>query len=174
MTFKQLIQTNTWPNISAIFLAIYPDAAANMEGYKTVFEKLVVMDPAEMDMSIVISKEKDDFDDEEYIGVSGLYNNPKNEEEHYSQGIEFTPWRNWLGMDISAESLANFSEQEIIVHCLYEMTFVGFSEEDIQKVLSKHEKSIGEYKTLTEEERSVSTASIEELFKELNEDDSEN
>lgn len=36
-------------------------------------------------------------------------------------------------MTISKESLDYFSELEIIVHCLYEMTFMGFSDEDIQK-----------------------------------------
>jgi len=44
-------------------------------------------------------------------------------------------------MDISEESLADFSEKEIIVHCLYEMTFVGFSEEEIQKVLGRSERN---------------------------------
>lgn len=131
MTFKQIIQTNTWPNISKIFLEVYPEATKNMEGYKSVFKKLAMIDSEEIDMSIVIENVTDD--NEAYIDVSGLYNNPKNEEEHYSQGIELTPWRQWLGMDISAESLADFSEEEIIVHCLYEMTFVGFSEEDIEK-----------------------------------------
>lgn len=99
----------------------------------------MVMEFERIDMSIVVTKEKDE--DEEYIDVSGLYNNPKNEEEKYSQGIEFIPWRMWLGMDISNESLQSFSAQEIIIHCLYEMTFVGFTEEDIQKIISRMQKS---------------------------------
>lgn len=40
-------------------------------------------------------------------------------------------------MDICEESLNSFSQQEIIVHCLYEMTFAGFKEEDIQKSLPR-------------------------------------
>lgn len=174
MTFKQLLQTNTWPAISSLFLEIYPEAAENMEGYETVFKKLIAMDAEETDMSIDITNEKDTFDDEEYVEVLGIYNNPQNEEEHYSQGIEFSPWRKWLGMDISAESLERFSEQEIIVYCLYEMTFVGFSEEEIQKVISSSKDNSEERESLTEEERYVSETSIEDLFKELNEEADEN
>lgn len=167
MTYKQLLQTTTWPTISSIFLELYPHAKIDMAEYETVFGKLLLMNPEETDMSIVISREKDD--DEEYIEVSGLYNHPKNEEEHYSQGIEFTPWCKWLGMDISTESLADFSELEIIVHCLYEMTYVGFEEEAIQKVIKRLEKDKEDYKSMSEKEkenRFVSAACIEELLKE--------
>lgn len=54
------------------------------------------------------------------------------------------------GMEFSADSLQEFSEQKIIVRGLYEMTFVGFSEEAIQKVISKYEKSREERKSLSE------------------------
>lgn len=132
MKFKKLIQNNTWSSISSEFSEIYPETIKNLNGYKAVFEKLVIMQPEETDMSIVLSREKDD--DDEYIDVSARYNNPRNEDEKYPQGIELTPWRNWLGMDINYETLAIFSEREIIIYCLYEMCFFGFSEEDIQKI----------------------------------------
>lgn len=147
MTFNQLLQNTTWPIISNKFLEIYPDAEKDLDGYKSVFEKLTMMIPEEFNMSIVITHEKDEH--QEYFDVSGLHNNPKNEEENYSQGIEFTPWRQWLGMDISKESLAQFSELEIIIHCLYEMCFVGFSEEEIQKVMRKSEKTREKRETMT-------------------------
>ena len=131
MTLKALMQNSEWPAISVKFLEIFPEAKKNLEGYKTVFEKLMVMEPERIDMTIVVAKEKDE--DEEYIEVSGLHNNPKNQSEKYLQGIELVPWRKWLGMDISSESLDSYSPQEIIARCLDEMTFFGFHEEDIQK-----------------------------------------
>jgi hypothetical protein len=134
MTLKKLIEFNTWPTISLLLMEIYPEAEKNLQHYKMVFEELTVMDYEEMDISIVITKEKDEVDGEEYIDVSGLHNHPKNIEESYSQGIEFVPWEKWLGMDISKGSFDNFSQIEIIVHCLYEMTYLGFYEEDIQKI----------------------------------------
>lgn len=131
MTLKALMQHMDWPDLSAKFLEIFPEAEKDLEGYKTVFEKLTEMEPQRMDMTIVVAKEKGE--DEEYIEVSGLHNNPKNQSEKYLQGIELVPWRNWLGMDISSESLDSYSPHEIIIRCLDEMTFFGFHEEDIQK-----------------------------------------
>ena len=132
MRFKKLIQNNTWSNISSKFSEIYPETIKNLEGYKVVFEKLVMMQPEEIDMSIVLSQKK--YDNEEYIDVSAQYNNPRNEDEKYPLGIELTPWRIWLGMDINDETLANFTEREIIIHCIYEMSYFGFFEDDIQKI----------------------------------------
>ena len=167
MTYKQLLQTTNWPSIAGLFPELYPEAEIDMKEYETVFGKLQLMDAEETDISIVISRERDE--DDEYIEVSGLYNNPKNEEEHYSQAIGFATWRKWLGMDISAESLADFSELEIIVHCLYEMTYVGFDEEAIQEVSKRLEGDREDYESMSEEEketRFVSAASIEALLKE--------
>lgn len=162
MTFKQLIQTNTWSAISPLFLKLYPDAEEDMLGYELVFNKLMSMDPEKTAMSIVIYKEKDGQD--EYIDVSGLHNHPKNEEEKYPQGIELTPWPEWLGMDISEETLKDYSEPEILIHCLYEMTFAGFSEDDIPKALRKINKNITERDTMTKEESDAIAASVEELL----------
>ncbi|MEO5787753.1 MAG: DUF6557 family protein [Gelidibacter sp.] len=164
MTLKQILQTNTWSTILPVFLKTYPEAEENIKGYQTVFEKLVIMSPEENDMSIVITKEKDGED--EYIDVSGVHKNPKNEEGTYSQAIEFTPWREWLGMDINKETSNDFSGLEIIVHCLYEMTFVGFTEEVIQEKINRIEKSRKERESMTKAERDATAISAEELFKE--------
>lgn len=172
MTFKQFLQNNAWLSISATLLELYPDEEKNSAGYEAVFEKLLMMNPEETDMTIVVTQVKDDFDGEEYVNVSGTHNHPKTEEEKFSQAIEFSPWNQWLDMDISTESLNDFSELEIIAHCLYEMTFVGFEEEDIQEELSDLEKTVEDYKAMTEEEKQENTTSLDELWDELNDSDS--
>jgi len=173
MKFKKLIQTNSWLSVKIILLELYPDEAKNISGYKKVFEELLFMHPDDSDISIVVAHQKDDFDGEEYVDVSGKYNNPKNEEEKFSQAIEFTAWSKWLGMEISQESLLHFSELEIISHCLFEMTFVGFEEKEIQEELNSMEKSIEEYKNMTDEDKKANTTSLEELMKDLENDEIE-
>jgi len=84
--------------------------------------------------------------------------------------LEFTPWKEWLGMGIHPESLAHFSEQEILAHCLHEMTFMGFEEEQIQKHIKDMKAEIEAYKNLTEEEKNERTISLDEFFGEDEED----
>lgn len=62
-----------------------------MKGYDTAYGKLEMIIPEEIYMSIVITKEKNG--DDKYIHVSGLHNNPKNEEENNLEDIDLTPWR---------------------------------------------------------------------------------
>ena len=173
MKFKKLIQTNAWLSVEIILLELYPDEGKNISGYKEVFEELLFMHPDDSEISIIVAHQKDDFDGVEYVDVSGKYANPKNEEEEFSQAIEFTAWSKWLGMDISQESLLHFSELEIISHCLYEMTFVGFEEDEIQEELNSIEKSAEEFKNMTDEDKKANTISLEELMKDLENDEIE-
>ena len=167
MELKKFIQSNSWLSVATILLQLYPNEEKNISGYQKVFEELLFMQPKDSEIIIVVAHQKDDFDGEEYVDVSGKYANPKNEEEEYSQAIEFTPWNKWLGMEICQESLLHFSELEIISHCLYEMTFAGFKEEEIQEEFRSIEKTIEDYKNMTEEEKNANTTSLDELMKNL-------
>ena len=46
--------------------------------------------------------------------------------------MKAAPWGEWMGLDISPETLENFSYAEIVAHCLYEMTWFGGSEEEVK------------------------------------------
>lgn len=165
MNLNKLIQKHTWETITPLFLKIYPEAEENIEGYNMVFEKLKVMDPVETDMWLVLKTAKDG--DEIYIDVSGLHKHPKTEEEKYSQGIEFLSWHKWLGMNIQEESLQAFSKQEILVHCLYEMTYVGFSEEQIQERVRKASQNREEEEPMTEEDYEENRRAVMEILNEI-------
>ena len=173
MILKELIQSNSWLSVSAILLQLYPDEEKNISGYEKVYEELMFMLPEDSELLIVVAHQKDDFDGAEYVAVSGKYANPQNENEEFSQAIEFTPWNQWLGMEISPESLLQFSELEIISHCLFEMTFAGFDEEHIQEELHSIEKSIEDYNNMTDEEKEANTTSLDQLLKDLENDETE-
>jgi hypothetical protein len=171
MTFKELIQSNSWLSIETILLELYPGEEINRFAYMDVFEELLFMDPEGSDIEIVVAQQKDDFDGEEYVDVSGSYKSPKNEEEEFSQALEFTAWNEWLGMEINQESLLHFTELEIIAYCLYEMTFVGFDEEVIQEEMKTMESSLEEYKNMSDEEKSANTISLEDLLKGIDDEE---
>ena len=54
-----------------------------------------------------------------------------------STAIEFTAWSEWLGMPIDTNSLKEFSELEIVAHCLNEMTYAGFEQEEINSKMDR-------------------------------------
>lgn len=65
---------------------------------------------------------------------------------------------------------ADIRELEIICHCLYEMTFVGFDEKIIQEELKEMEKSIEDYENMSDEEKKANSKTLEEFMKDLGND----
>ena len=70
-------------------------------------------------------------------------------------------------MEIDPRSLEDFSRFEIITHCLFEMTFMGYEEEEIQAELKKINDSVEEIKNMTDEEKKEKLISWKEMKKEL-------
>jgi hypothetical protein len=144
---------------------LFHDQDKNMQGYEEVFNQLKTLQPKAGDVTINVCWEHDDFDNEDYVDVSGYYTHPKigTDEAELSLALEFTPWEEWLAMPIDEKTLESFSELEIIAHCLWEMTFMGFDQEEIQEELDTINKSAEEYDSMTPEERAKNTYSMEEL-----------
>jgi hypothetical protein len=168
MKFGEIVKSNNWLSVEMVLLSLYPDEKKNLSGYEEVFNKLRVLQPKKTDISILVSWEKDDFDQTDYVNVSGYYNNPDENTNILtnSLAIEFTPWNEWLGMDIDQITLKTFNELEIISHCLFEMTFVGFEEEEIQAEMNRINDSVEEIKNMTEEEKEEKLKSWDDLKKE--------
>ena len=110
-----------------------------------VFEQLQMLTPAESNMRIILGQVFDEFENGWYTCVSGKNGTLKKEEnpeifkddkignQEVSYGIEFMDWKKWLGMDIDPGSISNYSETDIIAHCLWEMIFYGYTQEAIKK-----------------------------------------
>jgi hypothetical protein len=156
MKFKELIDKYDWDDVHPTLMQLYPGREKNIEGYKQVFEELRTLKPVETEMYIVIEDVFDEYDKEYYAHVSGKDGtlNKESDPEYFkddeignqevSYAIEFTDWAQWLAMDIDHESLLKYSELDIIAHCLWEMTFYGFTQEDIKKAIDEIDKSVEE------------------------------
>lgn len=125
MTLKDLVDKFNWDLIEARMLVLYPDQEKSLFGYKKALNELKKLSPLVKDNIKITCQERED-DGEKWIDVSGLQN-----KEFY--GIEFTNWREWLSMEIESRTIKNFTELDILVYCLWEMTFNGFSNKEIQK-----------------------------------------
>ena len=182
MILKDIINKNSWSSTKTQFLKEYPQEEKNIEGYKSVYEKLCLLPLKKSDMRIVVDEIfHKDLNDEPYVDVTGkngtlqkeledfkYFNEQENSEvanSEVSYALEYSPWAEWLGMEIDPDSANKYSELEIIAHCLYEMTFFGFDEESIKKQCDELKRSADEIDNMTEEERKKNLISFEDFEK---------
>lgn len=146
-----------------------------LDEYRNVFEKLIITEPIDYELDIVLTECNDDpifeEDKESYVDVSGRKRIPDPDSITESYALEFLEWDKWLGMDLAPETINSFSELEIIAHCLYEMTFISFDEDEIQEQLKSLNDSVEEFNKLTDEEKKQNTISLDELKRRLDEED---
>ena len=140
MIFKEIVDKTEWNEVEKKFAELYPEQEKNIEGYELVFEHLKILTPKDSRMTINIKfvepdKEDKIFGDDEpwhdIFGTDGSMNEYLEGEEQ-SFAIELTEWEEWLSMKIGEETLKNYSKIDIISHCLWEMTFFGYNQEEIQ------------------------------------------
>lgn len=138
--FKDLLGSHSWDEVIATgVLQTYPSAAKNMEGYEKAFHQLRKLAASATDTIICLRREFEPEEKRWYVCVSGRFpqgtkrgvdvvpgsgKKPKRTQFH---ALDFQPWAEWLGMEVDAQSLNEYPEAEIIAHCLWEMTFHGFS-----------------------------------------------
>jgi hypothetical protein len=174
MNLYDLIKSYNWLSVELTLLKLYPDQDKLLDEYRNVYEKLKLTEPADYkELEIVLTEYDNDpnfeSDKETYVDVSGQKKIPNLNDITSGYAIEFLEWEKWLGMDLSKETIKNFSDLEIIAHCLYEMTFVDYYEEAIQGQFKSLNDNLEEYKKLTKEEKEQKTISLDELKRRLDE-----
>ena len=171
MKLYDIIKSNNWLSVELTFIKLYPEEGQMLDEYRSVYENLQNLAPEDTNMKIVLTEHDSDADDESdiaaYVDVSGQYETKDENECGIRHAIEFVEWKKWLGMGLESDTLKNFTELEIISHCLYEMTFIGFDENEIKERRELLDKTIEEFKNLTEEEKKQRTISPEELKRRL-------
>lgn len=166
MKFHELIKSNQWFTIELTFSKLYPDQQGSIENYRLVFEALKFLEPNESDIDIILNPYDNDGQPS-VVDVYGRNPQPEPEDINDALALEFTSWDKWLGMNIDTLAFKEFTEPEIICHCLNEMTFVGFEQEEIQAEFNKLKSIVDEYKTLTPDEKAKRTISLDELKKRI-------
>lgn len=122
-----LLNTSRWDEVWPNLLRLYPDQEASLPGYERVYWMLLSATPVETTMRIVIEYVPKDDELGGYWDVSA-----QDLEDLEFYAIEFRPWEEWLGMEIDPETLKTLSPLDIICHCLWEMTFIGYEQAEIQ------------------------------------------
>ena len=167
MKFHEIIKSNTWLTIELTFLKLYPEQKESLENYRLVYEALKFLQPIEMEINITLHQYYYDNGLPSVVDVSGINLCTVPTDITNGLAIEFTSWDKWLGMGITPLTLKEFSEPEIICHCLNEMTYAGFDEEEIQVEFAKLKSIVDEYKAMSAEEKEKHTVSHDELKKRI-------
>jgi hypothetical protein len=131
MIFKDLINEANIDAVSNILKNNYYDDSIDINKYIQILERLKYKNPKENPdcFNFIISlKSIKKQNGEIYVDVSAF--NPDENNQHYA--IELRPWCEWLAMKVDEVSLATFKCDEIVAHCLYEMTCISFDEEEIK------------------------------------------
>jgi hypothetical protein len=144
MTLYDLLDANEFADIEDTFASLYKkNYVRNAVGYEEVFETLKEYDDVYRDEYVIFVTDVPASENMDgYTHVNG-----KKPSEEHSVCLSFTPWKEWLGMEIDEVSLKNYTGEEILCHCLWEMTFYGYNENDIQKVLSDVEMETREFES---------------------------
>ncbi|HNQ68185.1 MAG TPA: hypothetical protein PKN32_07395 [Bacteroidales bacterium] len=135
MKFSEIVKKNSWSSIKSLFLQLYPDEKPNIDEYEKVFNKIKLLKPHKSDMLISITREMED--NKYYYDVSGYLPKKKRKnklDDFISYGLQHTSWNEWLGMNIYDKSGYVCSEIEVICHCLWEMTYSSFDQNEIENI----------------------------------------
>jgi len=159
--FKDIVRSCFFKVVKDALLELYPNQKQNIKGYKYVFQTLRLMRPGYNKEGMVIVIERVGRGKNAYFSVSGVCTQ-KGVKQSY--GIEYTPWSKWLGCEVNKQVLKKMKKEEITAHCLWEMTFAGFTQERIRRKINRLKKQVKDI-----EEGRVKTIPYEEVMTRLKE-----
>jgi len=167
ITLNELIDEYSFDDLRELLTECYEDKfTRHVKGYESMYE----------DLKNRSNHPLNDYDEHTghtlndcQIHITHVLDNEEELDYHHLCGKEgstdwnlsFTPWGRWLQMSIHPETILNYSAKEIICHSLWEMTYYGYNEKDIQLQLAK----LDNMDTLSTEELDELSAivSIDEL-----------
>lgn len=184
MKLSDLLAAVTWADVKASLLWHYPDAETSLEGYRRVFAYLRNREAVASPVRIFIREGFDKkFDEKPFTDVTGRDGtrnrdlegfrdltppvDPAYADAEVDYSLVYTPWEQWLGMDIDPQTLHDYTAAQIAGHCLWEMTFHGFEEYQVQGERDELQWRIDALEAMTEEERKERLISWEQVRKDM-------
>lgn len=126
-TMKMLFDRVSDADILRELFLEYPEEVSSTRGYRKALDEIRSLDPVVSDITICAELVNDPLDEEIYVDVFGR---KPNDSDPYA--VEFMRWEEWLGSFVDT---GDFSDAQFLAHCLFEMTFVGYSNAEVHKEL---------------------------------------
>ncbi|OGW26376.1 MAG: hypothetical protein A2X59_05230 [Nitrospirae bacterium GWC2_42_7] len=157
--FKDVIKACAFKKVKDALLELYPDQKKSIKGYEYVFKTLELMRPRHSKEEMVIDIKRVGRGKNRHFSVSGVCTQ-KGIKQSYA--IEYTPWSKWLAYEVDRKVIKKMPNEEIIAHCLWEMTFAGFTQDSIRREINMLKRRVKNLK-----EGKVKTIPYEEAMKNL-------
>ena len=184
MRLRDLLTRTDWNEVKLSLLRYYPDAGQNIEGHRHVFGELLSLTPRQTNMRLCHEEVfREGIDEKQHIEVSGkdgTLNRDLPDFRHFSQtmgtelansetsyALELVPWEEWLDMEIDPATLEAYAGEDIIAHCLWEMTFFGFDQDAVKEQGEELRRRADGLKNRTDEEGKQKLVPSEEVRREL-------
>jgi hypothetical protein len=164
MKVFELLNNYTFDQVRPKLLELYPEQANSMKGYEVAYAELrndteVIHNVSQIHLYDVV--DEDDPDD----SYTDVYST-NGDGDHYA--VDFVDWREVLGMTLSPDIYNDYTDLEALVHILFEVTWYGYSNEEVQSESAELDKVLAEIKQdLAENGSSASTLSLEEVLAEF-------
>jgi hypothetical protein len=124
MTFKELLDQSTWGNICSALSRLFPDHVEYMESYRMAYGNLKSLNQSDENIRLIIGRYEPN-------GVIPFYVLGFEGECSKCFSLKFSPWEKWLGTTVDDLVLGQYERAEIVAICLWDMTWAGFSSEDV-------------------------------------------
>lgn len=133
LRLKDIFDTVDFDDVWDAIVETYPDQEDAYEDYTDMFGQLFELEPSENPNNMLIRIEyccEDNKGEPEYFyDVLGMQ---AGRIEQYA--LELVPWEDWLGFGLTLDTVESFSDPEIAAHCLYEMSFLSFDQDEIANI----------------------------------------
>ncbi len=145
MRLKQVFDLTDWKSVCEELCRCYPAYKKRLELlelFERTYAHVKSLPTAESELTIYVEAypgaETSESSEIAVCGRDGSFFDhqdhlPVNERVEARFNLSFTKWEEWLGMEVSEETLRDYRPPEVAAHCLREMTFYGFSQDVIQQ-----------------------------------------
>lgn len=120
MTLQNLVKNTEWKKIELNFFELYPEKREHLSLFKKYYWILHNEQPKKRKTNTVLTIEKFKNDTFTFYDILGKTN-------HAYHGLELFPPEEWLSF-IIPKSLQPMRNEEIICHCLHEMSFIDLND----------------------------------------------
>ena len=141
MKVKEMVETLDRDLVIGALFHFYPDQMKNHDGYEEAWADLLKTEAIPTSGTIMIRYISEDYwEDPDFVPYYDVYGIFPDSEDTWA--IEYRPWGEWMDEDVGlAEGCPDLSDIEKMAHCLFEITWSGYTNKDVQD----HAKEMFDY-----------------------------